>query len=237
MVSKTQILSSILASAAVCVLIPTSANAQKIPVFHPGQWEVGSTQMASARGLKPIKLPCILSTEYDNGYNVRFSGGGGNLLAMAIDFRQEVFKQGRKYNAMVSIGDSYVKQVSATAFTPSTLIFNLRPLGDFYGTLQKGKQMEISVDDNSMKFNLNDLGASYEALEGCYNGGNAAPVQPIVNDASIDAKVAPAKVPAVEKIAAAPLPRSFDEIVQNSQPANAAPMKIAEPKPAPVAQP
>jgi len=237
MVSKTQILSSILASAAVCVLIPTSANAQKIPVFHPGQWEVGSTQMASARGLKPIKLPCILSTEYDNGYNVRFSGGGGNLLAMAIDFRQEVFKQGRKYNAMVSIGDSYVKQVSATAFTPSTLIFNLRPLGDFYGTLQKGKQMEISVDDNSMKFNLNDLGASYEALEGCYNDGNAAPVKPIVNDASIDAKVAPAKVPAVEKIAAAPLPRSFDEIVQNSQPANAAPMKIAEPKPAPVAQP
>lgn len=237
MVSKTKVISTILASAAFCVLIPAGASAQKIPVFHPGPWEVGSTQLANARGLKPMKLPCIISTEYDNGYAVRFSGGGGNLLALAVDFRQEVFKQGRKYNAMLSIGDSYVKQVSATAFTPSTLIFNLRPLGDFYGTLQKGKQLEIGIDDNAMKFNLNDIAASFEGLEGCYNGGQAAPIKPIINEASIDAKAAPAKVPDVEKVAAAPLPRSFDEIVQNSEPATASPMRIAEPKPAPVATP
>ena len=237
MVSKTKVISSILASAALCVIIPGAANAQKVPVFHPGPWEVGSSQLASARGLRPMKLPCIISTEYDNGYTVRFSGGGGNLLAMAIDFRQEVFKQGRKYDAMVSVGDSYVKQVGATAFTPSTLIFNLRPLSDFYATLQKGKQLEISVDDNTMKFNLNDIAASYEGLEGCYNGGTVAPVKPMVSEASVDAKAAPAKVPAVEKVVAATLPRSFDEIVQNSEPAKAPPMKIAEPKPAPDAQP
>lgn len=243
MLSKTKVLSSILASAALCVLMPVSANAQKIPVFHPGSWEVGSTQLATVRGIKPAKLPCIISTEYDNGYTVRFSGGGGNLLAMAIDFRQEAFKQGRKYDAMVSIGDTYVKQSSATAFTPSTLIFNLRPLTDFYATLQKGKQMEISIDDNAMKFNLNDIAASFKALEGCYNGDDAAPLKPIVSEASVDSKITAAKVPAVEKVAAAPLPRSFDEIVQNSEPAaappappaEALPMKIVQPKAAPVA--
>ncbi len=233
MVSKTfkaKVTQSILASAALLALVPAQANAQKVPVFHPGPWEVGSTQLASARGLKPMKLPCIISTEYDNGYTVRFSGGGNNLLAMAVDFRQEVFAQGRKYNAMVSIGDSYVKQVSATAFTKSTLIFNLRPLGDFYSVLKSGKQMELSIDNNAMKFNLDEIAAAYNNLESCYAGGNAAPLKPIINEASVDAKIPPAAVPSVEKIAAAPLPRSFDEIVQNSEPATAAPMKIATPR-------
>lgn len=233
MVSKTfkaKVTQSILASAALLVLVPAQAYAQKVPVFHPGQWEVGSTQLASARGLKPMKLPCIISTEYDNGYTVRFSGGGNNLLAMAIDFRQEVFAQGRKYNAMISIGDSYVKQVGATAFTSSTLIFNLRPLGDFYSVLKGGKQMEVSIDNNAMKFNLDELATAYNGLESCYNGGNAAPVAPIIKDASADAKMPPTAVPPVEKIAAAPLPRSFDEIIQNSEPATAAPMKIATPR-------
>lgn len=233
MVSKTlkaKVTQSILASAALLVLVPAQAQAQKVPVFHPGPWEVGSTQLASARGLKPMKLPCIISTEYDNGYTVRFSGGGNNLLAMAIDFRQEVFAQGRKYNAMVSIGDSYVKQVTATAFTNSTLIFNLRPMGDFYSTLKGGKQMEITIDNNAMKFNLDELAAAYDGFESCYNGGNAVPLKPIINEASVDAKMPPAAVPSVEKIAATPLPRSFDEIVQNSEPATAAPMKIATPR-------
>lgn len=239
MVSKTftaKVHSSILASAALLALIPAQAFAQKVPVFHPGPWEVGSTQLANARGIKPVKLPCIISTEYDNGYTVRFSGGGGALLAMAIDFRQEAFTQGRKYNAMISVGDSYVKQVTATAFTSSTLLFNLRPLKDFYGTVKSGRPMEIGIEDNAMKFNLDDIAGSFQKLESCYAGGDAEPVEPIIRAADADGKAAPAKVPGVEKIAAAPLPRSFDDIVQNSEPAAASPMKIAEPKPARVSR-
>lgn len=227
---KAKITQSILATGALLFLVPVQAYAQKVPVFHPGAWEVGSTQLAGARGLKGMKLPCIISTEYDNGYTVRFSGGGSNLLAMAIDFRQEVFAQGRKYSAMLSIGDNYVKQVSASAFTDSTLIFNLRPLGDFYSALKAGQQMEISIDGNVMKFNLHELAAAYDGLESCYNGGNAAPLKPMISEASIDTKMPPAAVPGVEKVAATPLPKSFDDIVQNSEPATAAPMKIATPR-------
>jgi hypothetical protein len=233
MVSKTfkaKVSKSILASAAFLVLIPAQASAQKVPVFHPGQWEVGSTQLAGARGLKAMKLPCIITTEYDNGYTVRFSGGGGKMLAMAIDFRQEIFQQGRKYNAMISIGDSYVKQVSASAFTKSTLIFNLRPLEDFYSTVKGGKRMEINVEDNAMQFNLNDLATAYKSFESCYNGGNAAPVKPMISNADAHTRMPPVAVPGVEKIAATPLPRNLDDIVQNSEPATAAPMKIAKPR-------
>ena len=116
---------------ALCTMIPASAMAD-VPVFAPAAgWDVNAGQLSNVRGLKPMKLPCVISTEYDYGFVVRFSGGGSKMLALAIDFRQDVFKQGRQYDAMISIGGGYVKQVKASAFTPSTLIFNLRPLGDF----------------------------------------------------------------------------------------------------------
>jgi len=208
----------VLATLAVCTLIPGTALAQsETPVFTPaGGWTVGSTELSNVRGLQSMKLPCVLSTEYDNGFVVRFSGGGGQLLAMAVDFRQNVFQKGRKYTAMVSLGDTYVKQVNASAFTGSTLIFNLRPLKDFYGAVKQGNALEIDIDGNNMKFNLGQLSSAYKELEGCYAGGKAEPLKPMPGDmrsASIDSQMPPVAVPSVE---AKPLPQSFDEIVQNA---------------------
>jgi len=209
------------------------ALAQNVPTFTPvSAWDVGAAQLGSGRGVQSMKMPCVISGEFDNGFIVRFSGGGGELLAMAIDFRQEVFKQGRKYNAMLSVGDSYVKQVSATAFTPNTLIFNLRPLGDFYNAAKNAKTMEISIDNNAMMFSMAGLAKSYEGLENCYAGGNAEPIKPLKGEmrtADGATKVRPVVVPGVEKIAAAPLPQTFDDIVQNSDvPAAGKPMNITQ---------
>ena len=127
------------------------------------------------------------------------------LLGMAIDFRQNVFNQGQQYDAMLSIGGGYVKQVKATAFTANTLIFNLRPLKDIYAVLKSGKEMELSIADNNFKFDLAQIGAAYSQLESCYIGE--------VRTAS----VVPAAIPA--PVAVAPTPTSFDDIV-NAAPEN-----------------
>lgn len=216
---------------AIAAIMPTGAMAQpKSPVFTPAAgWEVNAGQLSNVRGLKPMKLPCVISTEYDNGYVVRFSGGGNQMMALAIDFRQDVFKQGRQYDAMLSIGSGYVKQVKATAFTGSTLIFNLRPLGDFYNVAQNGGEMELDIDGNVLKFSLGRIGAAYPQLESCYNGGDAVPVKPLTTQTASKAPVAtvesePVDVAEVatpqpllpEDIAAKPLPRSFDDIVKNA---------------------
>lgn len=209
-------------------------------MFQPASsWNVGATQLSTA-GMKGVRAPCVLSNEYDNGYVVRFSGGNKDMLALAIDFRQDVFMQGRKYNAMLSVGDSYVKQVSATAFTASTLIFNLRPLDDFYSAVQRGKSMELSIDSNDMTFSLAGIAQAFPELESCYAGQDAPVVAPMVDPQTRSAAnggrfMRPVKVPGVETAA---LPQSFDAIVQGADvQQSAVPLAqsdMAEPPSAPV---
>lgn len=227
---------SVLAGLAVCTLISAPAYAAA-PIFIPAsEWKVGATQLSNVRGLENMKMPCVLSNEFDNGYVVRFSGGGQQMLALAIDFRQDVFHQGRKYNAMISVGDDYVKQVEATAFTTSTLIFNLRPIGDFYATIKDATQMGLDVDGNAMTFSLGDFKGSYGDFEACYAGTKKLQtIEPMMN-AKGDMPRVPA--PTVETAANTPqsilpppvenkpMPQSFDEIVRN---ADAAKTPVAVP--------
>lgn len=217
----------VMAMLAIGILLPANASAQEAAVFTPASpWTVGSTELSNVRGLSGVKMPCVVSTEFDNGFVVRFSGGGGKMLAMAVDFRQAVFTKGKKYDAAISIGDGYVKQVSASAFTDSTLIFNLRPLIDFYGTLKGGKTLSIDIDDNALKFNLGQIASSYDALENCYSGGKAAPVKPLPG-APTGSPVPLVKAEPVQSAATAPtampegvadkkMPQSLDDIVQGS---------------------
>lgn len=208
---------------AFCTLVPLPALAD-MPVFAPAApWEVNAGQLSNVRGLKPMKMPCVISTEYDNGFVVRFSGGGGKMMALAIDFRQDVFKQGKQYDTMVTIGGAYVKQVTASAFTASTLIFNLRPIPDFYNAAQNGGEMEIEIEGNTLKFALNNIGKTYAELEGCYGGNNAAePVQPV------NASKAP-----VAKVESAPVEEARAEMVQKTpaaKPVKQEPMEAAAPQ-------
>ena len=196
-----------------CTLAPLQAKAQGAAHhFTPLQgWTVGSTELASVRGLQDVKLPCVLSAEYDNGYIVRFSGGGNKMLALAIDFRQEVFTRGKKYAAMLSVGDGYVKQVGASAFTPGILIFNLRDLPDIYGVLKGAKDFSLDIDGNVFTFSLQQMAQNFGSLEACYATGNAAPIAPVV--AQNDAMNAPQSIVPPAPVQQHALPRSFDDIL------------------------
>lgn len=234
---KVQSSRHVLAVLAVSVLFPLPVFAQgNVATFTPvNSWTVGATELSSVRGLKGVRLPCVISNEYDNGYIVRFSGGGNKMLALAIDFRQDVFEQGRKYDAMLTVGDGYVKQVGGSAFTSSTLIFSLRSIPDVYKVLKASNDMSLDIEGNAFKFSLQQLAQNFAALESCYNTGNAAVIPPVsgVQDASIAATNAPAAIiPSVESHA---LPQSFDEIMK-ATPSSVAPVNVAQvmPRPTPV---
>ncbi|MFA5591923.1 MAG: TcpQ domain-containing protein [Micavibrio sp.] len=169
-----------LTGAAVLALLPVHnhamAQSAQAHAFQPmGQWMVGPAQLPSVRGLEGMSLPCILSNDYDNGFIIRFSGGGGRMMAMAVDFRQDVFRPGHKYTALLSLGDKYAQQVTGTAFAANTLIFNLRGLEDVYKEAAQANWLGLSIADNNMYFALGRMGDSYAALEQCYHGDDAAP--------------------------------------------------------------
>lgn len=221
-----------LAGAGVCALFSQAhAQSAQIGSFQPaGMWQVGPAQLPSMRGLEGMSLPCVLSNEYDNGFIVRFSGGGQQLLAMAIDFRQNIFRPGRKYTAMLTLDGNYSKQVSGSAFAANTLIFNLRDLDGFYQKAASASQMELSIADNAMNFSLGRIGAAYQALEQCYGGGDVqdapamvqnTPQQPAATRGGRG--LATPHIPAPNVM---PMPQSLDDIVQGDAAANGAPMPI-----------
>lgn len=148
----------------------------EMPTFSATEgWGITKTTLSQARGLQNMRLPCLMTNEFDNGFIVRLSGGGGSILAMAIDFRQSVFKKGHKYNAAVSVG-GMTKQISSTAFAPNILLFNTRDWPGFYGALAHGTDMVIDVEGNVMRFMMSDMTGGLERMEKCFNpnAGKAA---------------------------------------------------------------
>ncbi len=155
---------------------PTSS----IPSFVPASgWQIQQTPLAQVRGLENMNLPCMMASSFDNGYIVRLSGNQGKILAMAIDFRQNVFAQGRKYPAIVSLDGAYSKKLTATAFSQSTLIFNLREMDGFYSAVSSASKLELNVQDNPMVFTLGGISNALKQLEGCASGDKftSKPVQ------------------------------------------------------------
>jgi hypothetical protein len=198
-----------------------AAGAEGVPTFTPvSGWSVAQAQVSSAAVQSGTKIPCIMSGEFDNGFVMRLSGGGGSVMAMAVDFRQNVFVKGRKYTAMVSLGDEFVKQVEATAFAQNTLIFNLRPVESFYAEVAQQKTMDIVIDNNRFRFAMDGVATQLAALESCYTGEapetqnamlEAPAIQPSAaaeeSDVAQDYTLQP-------EIAAQQMPRNFDDIVQ-----------------------
>ncbi len=183
------------------------------PVFSPsGPWNVGATEFSNIRGLGDTKMPCVLSNEYDNGFIVRFSGGGQKMIAMAVDFRQDAFVRGRKYPAVLSVGSAYIKQLDATAFTNSTLIFNLRPLSEFYAVLQSQTAIALDIDGNEFNFDLGGLSAQINELESCYQGKKTKIIEPLFVAQNATVETAPS-TPS-EDLQTQNFPESHDDIVQ-----------------------
>lgn len=174
-------------------------QAGAIPEFIPSSpWVIGESGLGEARGL-PVKLPCMMANQYDNGFVVRFAGGGNQLTAMAIDFRQNIFTPGMRYPAAIYTDAGFGGAVQGSAFNGSTLVFNLRDAGDVYGALRGARLFGLSMGQNDMRFSLNNFAQGLSNLEGCYGGGAPASQQ---QNAMAPAPAAPA--------AQAPFP-TFDQ--------------------------
>ena len=153
----------------------TASSAQtqraRIPQFTPtGAWEIVPTQMATIRGLEALKLPCVMKANYDNGFIVRFAGGGKRILSMAVDFRQPIFNEGQDYKAQLHFDGTASRGANAKAFSGSVLLFDLKSIGNIYPQLTKTKTLRVQVEGNAMVFNLGDIKTALGRLDNCFTG-------------------------------------------------------------------
>lgn len=145
------------------------AQGQAAGQFLPtAGWALQPNSLSEIRGLTNVKLPCMISNGYDNGFVVRFSGNDSRILAMAIDFRQSVFQRGRQYDATIQLGQDYSHKISGSAFGDNVLIFNLRNLPDFRGTIGRAYNMVLNVEGNRFSFALGDVARGIGDMTRCF---------------------------------------------------------------------
>lgn len=172
-------ISGLLASA-FCALLSfaTTAHAADKALFVPtSSWLVGPASPVAA-GDDGRKMPCVMINQYDNGFTFRFSGGGGNLMALAVDFRQKVFKTGQSYRVDIEVPPYVDVALPGTAYNEATLIVNTQQVDGFYKNISEAKTLKLGVGSSKMEFALMGVSDGLSRIEGCYGtgGADAAPV-------------------------------------------------------------
>lgn len=156
-----------------CAALAFAAPARAADPFVPtSSWLAGPASLAAADA--GVKVPCVMINQYDNGYTFRISGGGGRILAMAIDFRQKAFKAGQSYRVDIEVPPYVDIALPGTAYNEATLIVNTQEVDGFYKNLSVGKTMKIGIGGSHMDFLLAGIDDGLSRIESCYQGGGAA---------------------------------------------------------------
>lgn len=165
------------------VSFPAFAQDGAVPVYTPtSAWLVGPAslgEMPKSAG----NMPCVVANQFGNGFVLRLSGGGGQLMAMAIDFNQKAFEPRRKYEVEFSVPGQFFRAFQGAAYDRQTLLFGLQKAPEFYEALKVADQLVITVAEASVALSLVGLGDGFHRMESCYTPG--APM-----DVRADAKMA-----------------------------------------------
>ncbi len=141
------------------------AEAQQQAFFQPvSAWNV-TESVASAAGTNPQS--CVMMTEYDNGYTVRISGGGGQIIAMSVDFMQGVFEKGKSYPVTLAFASGFQQQMAAQAYNSSTLVFDLRQLDVARAKFSSNENMSLTLGPVQAVFSLAGAAGGMRNLDQC----------------------------------------------------------------------
>ena len=176
---------------ALLALAPHAAGAAEQKLFVPtSSWLVGPASPVVAAEGDARKMPCVMINQYDNGFTFRLSGGGGSLMAMAVDFRQKVFKPGKSYRVDIEVPPYVDVALPGTAYNEATLIVNTQQIDGFYKNISEAKTMKLGVGSSKMDFALLGVSDGLSRVESCYSG-NKTDAQPLPVAAENNFKAAP----------------------------------------------
>lgn len=162
---------------AFCIAAPAFAQDDTAAVYTPtSAWLVGPASLGDAAQAGG-KMPCVVANQFGNGFVLRLSGGGGHLMAMAIDFKQKAFEPRRKYEAQFSVPGVFFQSLQGAAYDQQTLLFGLQKTPEFYEGLKSAEKLVITVAEASVALSLVGLEDGFQRMESCYAPSGIAPEQ------------------------------------------------------------
>ncbi|MGZ9108150.1 MAG: TcpQ domain-containing protein [Micavibrio sp.] len=142
-----------------------------MPTYTPtSAWLVGPASLGETEGYAG-QMPCVVANQFGNGFVLRLSGGGGQLMAMAIDFRQKAFAARQKYEVEFSVPGVFFQSFAGSAYDETTLLFGLSKIPEFYKALQGAESLVITVGGASVGLNLVGLEDGFRRMDACYGPG------------------------------------------------------------------
>lgn len=139
-----------------CAHAATSA-AEPGVYFYPAQkWNVAQNNKT-----------CSISSQFNNGFIMNFTGGEKWVQGLDINFRQSIFEPGKNYDVTLSVPGVTTQTFKASVRSADTLGVSLRKDKDFYQALRKAAVMDLTLEDNSFRFYLTGFSQSAGQFENC----------------------------------------------------------------------
>ena len=183
--------------------------------FHPAKpWHVASS---GADGV------CGMTSEFNNGYVMRFMGANKAPRSIDINFQQDVFVAGKGYESTLTVPGNAPVRAFARAATNGTLSVNISGQKDFFKALSTASVLDLDVEGNNFRFYMTGLTNAAQSFQDCLNGKDpvsakaaepvAEPQETIISE-TVDAAV-PEKLAAKNPLAVPP-PADISDLINES---------------------
>lgn len=148
-------------AAAQTTLVPTSG------------WLVGpASLMNDGAGA----LPCVMANQFNNGFVLRLSGGGGKIVGLAVDTRQSLFTAGQAVVLEIAIAPSFRQVLTAQAYDRGMVMATTQDATGFYRAVQEAGTMTLTLDGHSADFVMLGSADGLERIEQCFSpAGTSSP--------------------------------------------------------------
>lgn len=141
-----------------------------------GAWLVGPTTLADGSDAEASGMPCVMVNKFSNGSELRFSGGGEEILALALNVGVPTFEVNQSYLITINFEGQVPINLPAEAFSEDTVVVGTEPGKDFYKSLKEKPSMTLQLGTRVMEFSLLGVPHSLKRLEECYK-----PLSPVVS--------------------------------------------------------
>ncbi len=150
--------------------------------FYPEQkWSVESTDLGAED--RPI---CTISNQLNNGYIVEMTGDAEGFTTLNLDFRQNAFQKGMKYEVQLLVPGISRIVVPAIATKKTTITSDLSEHTDFSKEMGNAGVMDIQIRDNNFRLYLTGLKSKMSTYNECTSTAESVGIAALDTDDSSD---------------------------------------------------
>ncbi|MCB9982810.1 MAG: hypothetical protein H6861_03915 [Rhodospirillales bacterium] len=115
---------------------------------------------------------CSIASQFNNGFTMRFDGDQKWVQGLQINFAQDIFEPGQRYDVSLSVPGVQDTRFSAAAQGRDTLAIGLRRDKDFYKALRQSAVLDMGLEGNDFRFYLTGFSKSAGEFERCMAGAD-----------------------------------------------------------------